>query len=175
MALEGSHLGELGAHLGDMVHTIDFSLANWAMHEGEGDALGAPTMTHDLSDAVSVENVATFELHTRLFAKSTRLAHGADVILVKLLLLSALGLKTRQVLTFTVATLAGVTTAMLLSTEGDRGERPGVWYSGNASESHFDVIVEIVSFHWLCVLVSLNVFRKVLVFSDEIWLWNLPF
>ena len=149
---EGSHLGELGAYFGDVVHTIDLSLADGAVHEGKGDALGAPTMADYLPHTVSVENVATCELHAGLLSKSTGLADRAYIFLGKLFFLSASGLEARQVRPFTVATSAGVTTAVLLTTEAEQGDRLCLWYSLNTAESQIDVGIVVVSFHCFRVI-----------------------
>ena len=148
MTLEGSHLGELGANLGNVVHTIDLSLADGAVHEGKGDALGAPAMADYLSHAVSVENVATLELHARLLSKCAGLADRAYIILGKLFFLSAFGLEAGQARLFTVATPAGMTTAVLQTTEAELGDRFWLWYSGDTAESQIDVVVVVVSIHF---------------------------
>ena len=68
MTPEGSHLGKLGAYFWDVVHSINFSLADGAVHKGKGDALSAPAMTDYLSHTVSVEDVSTRKLHARLLS-----------------------------------------------------------------------------------------------------------
>ena len=161
MALEGSHLGELGAYFRDVVNTIDFSLAYGAVHEGKGDALGAPAMADDLSHTVSVEDVSTGKLHARLLSKCAGLADGAYIIFGKLFFLSALGLEARQAGSFTGASTAGVTTAVLLTTEVERGDRLWLWYHRLTAESQVDVVIVIVSIHFR---VSLFLFVKVFIF-----------
>ena len=58
-APEDVHLCEFLSDLRNSVRTIQVVLAAWALHKIKGNALCAPTMAQELSDAACVENVAT--------------------------------------------------------------------------------------------------------------------
>ena len=79
-ALENAHGREFLSDLRYRVGAIQVLLAAWALHEIEGDALCAPSMAQEFSDAACVEDVATVELHARLIAKSM----AANLAIVKL-------------------------------------------------------------------------------------------
>ena len=79
-ALENAHGSELLSDLWHRVGTVEVLLAARALHEVEGDALGAPSMAQKLSDAARVEDVAAVELHAGLFAEGV----AADLAIVEL-------------------------------------------------------------------------------------------
>ena len=176
VTLEGSHLGKLCAYFGDVIDTVDFSLADGAVHEGKRDALGAPAMADYLSHTVSVEDVSTCKLHARLLSKCAGLADRAYIVFGKLFFFSAFRFEAGQASSFTGTATAGVTTAVLLTTEVERGDRLWLWYYMFTAESKIDVVVVVVIVS-VCFHIRVNsfLFVRVLVFSDEIWLWILPY
>lgn len=60
--LEHFHGGDLLTDFWHRVCAFDILLAAWALHKVESDALGAPTMAQEFSNAASVEDMATFKL-----------------------------------------------------------------------------------------------------------------
>jgi hypothetical protein len=49
---------------------LDFSLARWAIHEGETDARSCPFGFDFVHDAVQVENMVALKHYTRALAES---------------------------------------------------------------------------------------------------------
>ena len=96
---------------------LNFLLAARALHESERDAQGRPAVLEELYEAVGVENVAAGELSARLFAKLTRVADGAELVLVDTVkqarFLSAGRLEAGQAPLLSGDTLAGVSTAFV--------------------------------------------------------------
>lgn len=148
-SFEGSHLGELCAHLRNMVNTINFALTDGALHESEGNALRAPSVAYNFSNTVCVEYMTARKLHTGLITKCTSFTYDARVVLSKLLCLSTSGLEARQTLLLTMAATAGVTTLMCLITETNLRERFQFRHPSHTTEYHLRVVVIIASFHSL--------------------------
>lgn len=122
-ALEYAHGSELLSDLWHRVGTVEVLLAARALHEVEGDALGAPSMAQKLSDAARMEDVAAVELHAGLLAEGVA-ADLAIVELGSLIARSALDLEAGKVLVLRLsfATGAGVSAVKLVVAGSDLGE-----------------------------------------------------
>lgn len=102
------------------VGTIEVLLAARALHEVEGNALGAPSVAQKLSDAARMEDVAAVELQAGLLAEGVA-TYLAVVELGNLIARSALDLEAGKVFVFCLsfAATTGVSAVKLVVAGSD--------------------------------------------------------
>ena len=145
-ALQDLKLHLLLAHLADVADTINILGAAGALEAVEVDSLGSPSVSHEIADALTVEEVLALELDHRASAKVLGADH-ADVGLIGQVIGAALSVEARRAMKFTLDASTGVATLMLLGAGLNWKHSLELWdcVSGGTEAEPSHLLLELVA------------------------------